>query len=162
MCTGFSHHVVWPGRIIIDIIGDTLPHHGNAPRLTQGWPRKGSKMSPSINDPHLIIVSGDSLMAWPLLNSCGSVFFLGIFFVHSKIISLSTEACPWNTFYELELFHPGILSYANSRKSNKLLSQEEREGGKKREIPKPLLGHKNMVEKKKSAIIVCSGNHVSP
>lgn len=35
LSTGFSHHVVWPGiEITIDIIGDTLPHQGNAPRLT--------------------------------------------------------------------------------------------------------------------------------
>lgn len=77
-------------------------------------------------------------------------FFLGIFFVHSKIISLSAKACPWNTSYELELFHPGILSYANSRKSNKLLlSQEEREGGKKGRYQNHFLDIKTWRKRKK-------------
>lgn len=62
-------------------------------RMTQK--RKQDELS--INDPHLIIVSRDPPMAWPLLNSCGSLFFSWIIFVHKKIISLSAEACPGNT-----------------------------------------------------------------
>lgn len=78
-------------------------------------------MSPSINDPHLIIVSRDCRMAWPLLNSCGSLFFLGFFLFTKKSLVCLLRRVPETL--------PGFLSYANSGKSNILLSQDERERG---------------------------------
>lgn len=78
-------------------------------------------MSPSINDPHLIIVSRDHRMAWPLLNSCGSLSFLGLFLFTKKSLVCLLRRVPETL--------PGFLSYANSQKSNILLSQDERERG---------------------------------
>lgn len=81
-------------------------------------------------------------MAWPLLNSCGSLSFLGFFLFTKKSLVCLLRRVPETL--------PGFLSYANSQKSNILLSQDERERGGKWEIPKPLLGHKNIEEKKKA------------
>lgn len=78
-------------------------------------------MSQSINDPHLIIVSRDPPMAWPLLNSCGSLFFSWIIFVHKKIISLSAEACPGNTSWIFILCKLREIQYT-------VVPRREREG----------------------------------
>lgn len=92
-------------------------------------------MSPSINDPYLIIVSGDSLMAWPLLNSCGSVFFLRDFFLFTRkslvcLLRRVPETLPTSWNYSILEFYP--MQTPGNPKNCCCPKKREREGKKGR------------------------------